>query len=132
MAAPRALPYRIGCPFALAITALVILAVSSARSWLLERGLEAGLFHPIFSAGVAAPFAILALAGARDRLAWTVALLLEAALWSWMLYDLSLGEGANVGLGFLALFVAPLVISGIALATAGVRGRIAWGEDPRS
>jgi hypothetical protein len=128
MAAPPSLPLRIGCPLALAVTATVVLAVSAAQALLTERTFELAL-DPISIAAAASPFLLLALAGVRDWLAWTVALALTGAVWAWLLYEVSRGEGAIIGLGFLLWLLPPIVISGAALVTAGLRGRIAWAAD---
>lgn len=69
----------------------------------------------------AAPFALLALAGARRLLPWLTALALTLALWGWVVFEGVRyqwnpdGSGANIGLG-LIMIVSPLFIGGTALA----------------
>ncbi|HZF93778.1 MAG TPA: hypothetical protein VEZ20_02790 [Allosphingosinicella sp.] len=120
MTSPRKLPFRIGCPLALLLTAIVIIAVEIVH----PRPWRPGFDHLSTAAIVGAPFALLALARTRDWAAWLVAIALTAGLWAWFLYDLAQNRGVNIGLGFLQLVVAPFFISALALVTAGVRGRI--------
>jgi len=69
----------------------------------------------------------------RDWLAWAVAVFLTAAVWGWHLHDLSRQTGVNIGLGTIMMLVAPLLISGFSVATAGMRGKIPdWGQEPDS
>lgn len=79
---------------------------------------------------IAVPFLALAVARTCDVLAWSLALGCTAALWAWYLHDLTLHDGVNFAFGLFQLLLAPLLTSGLALVTAGVRGRIPdWGSD---
>ncbi|HYG31048.1 MAG TPA: hypothetical protein VD887_12655 [Allosphingosinicella sp.] len=54
-------------------------------------------------------------------------------MWGWHLHDLSRQTGVNIGLGTIMMLVAPLLISGFSVATAGMRGKIPdWGQEPDS
>ena len=76
------------------------------------------------------PFGVLAVARTRDWLAWLLALMLTAAVWGWYLHELSVRTGVNFLLGSVQLLVAPFLISGLALAMAGMRGNIPdWAVD---
>ena len=82
---------------------------------------------------IGVPFVVLALAGTPDCASWLLAIVLTAALSGHYLYDLSRepGTGVNFVLGFVQMIIAPIVISGLALVTAGLRGKIPWDEDGR-
>jgi hypothetical protein len=127
---PSKLSARIGCPFALVLTSVIIAAVEAARAHILERPWSLGTWDLATFVTVAAPFGILAVARTRDWVAWFLALTSTAALWGWFLYDLTLHNGFNFAFGPVQMFLAPLLISGFCLSIAGVRGNIPdWGVD---
>ena len=77
--------------------------------------------EPITVAIVAAPFLILALLGARSRGPWLVAFAMTLLLWGYVLFE---GvryrwhpddSGANIGLGLIMIFVAPVLITAAGL-----------------
>jgi hypothetical protein len=128
---PRKLSGKIGCPFALLLTAAIIAAVEAGRSFVLDRPWSLPTWDLLTFLTVGAPFGVLAIARTRDWLAWSLALALTAALWGWFLYDLTLHNGVNFAFGPIQLFLAPLIISGFALVAAGLRGTIPdWGVEP--
>lgn len=125
-----ALRVRFGCPLSIVLTAATIAAVEVARARLLEREISFDRWSLFTAAVVAAPFAVLAIARTRDWLAWVLAIAATLGSWAWLLRDLTFHHGVNFGLGIMQQFVAPLLISVLALATAGVRGKIPdWGID---
>lgn len=77
------------------------------------------------------PFAALAVARTRDWLAWLLAVAFTAAVWGYYLYDLTRNTGVNFILGPVMMIAAPVVISGLCLAAAGMRDKIPdWGREP--
>lgn len=116
-------PNPIGCLGALAIGVLVVAGEAIAFSLLTGRPLDLADESGVLLAqmlSVAAPFGLLALAGARRALPWLTGLALTLALWGYALFagvryqwhpD---GSGADIGLG-LIMFVSPLVIAAAAL-----------------
>jgi len=117
-------PNPIGCLGAIAIGVLVVAGEAGAFSLLTGRPLnlsdQAGVF--LFQMlSVAAPFGLLALAGARRALPWLTGLALTLALWGYALVEGVRyqrhpdGTGADIGLGLIML-ASPLVIAAAALA----------------
>jgi|GEM_PF-2531712 len=117
-------PNPIGCLGAIAIGVLVVAGEAGAFSLLTGRPLnlsdQAGVF--LFQMlSVAAPFGLLALAGARRALPWLAGLALTLALWGYALVEGVRyqrhpdGTGADIGLGLIML-ASPLVIAAAALA----------------
>jgi hypothetical protein len=129
MTTQRSLPLRIGGPLALAISFLLVLIVTVALAQVNRRGMSVGEWDPITLAALAAPFALLALAGVRDWAAWTIAIAATGAVWAWVVYDVSLHEGVNFAFPLVVWLAAPLLISGASLTAAGIRGHIAWAHD---
>ena len=126
------MPLRVGCPLALAVTAALVAMVAYGFSRITghaygDRGW--GYYLQQFLV-IGLPFGVLALARTRDWPAWLLALALTGGLWGWYLYDLGRAAGVNFLLGFIQLAAAPLIISGLALAAAGMRGKIPeWGAE---
>jgi hypothetical protein len=129
MTSPRTLPFRLGCPLSLLLAAAFVAAEGLAIGAMHNRSWSPDGTDLVFFAITLPPFALLALAGTRDWLAWLVALGGTAALWGWSLYGVSQGNGADIGLGLFQMFVAPFLISGLAIAVAGMRGAIPWDVD---
>ena len=126
------LPVRWGCALAFAITSAFVAAIAVGFSLITGRALRGAdsVVWLLELAIIGPPFVLLGLGGIRDRLAWAVALVLTAILWTWYLYDLSRGTGVNFLLGFIQVFVAPISISLLSFATAGMRGTIPdWDAD---
>jgi len=83
-------PGLVGCGAALAIGVLTIMASTLAFSLLTGRAPDLGDEWPVFLFQmliVAAPFAALALAGARGRLPWAVGLALTLAFRGYALFE---------------------------------------------
>jgi hypothetical protein len=127
-----AAPRRFGCLAAPLIGAATAATVALSFSLLTGRPLDLDQEWAVFlfqALIVAAPFALLALAGIRRRAPWLVAGALTLTLWGYYLFEgVSYqwhpdGSGANIGLGLL-LLVSPLFIAGAAFGTAawGARG----------
>jgi hypothetical protein len=132
METPRKLSVRLGCPLALALTAAFVLFAEAGRAWVMGRAMSLEWWPLPQLGALAAPFLVLAAARTRDWMAWSVAIALTAALFCWLFYSLSLREGVNFTFILVQLFVAPLAISGLAVATAGARGRIPdWGQEEK-
>jgi hypothetical protein len=125
---------RIGCPLALLVAAGLVGSVELATWYVAGRPLwlEGLDYYLFFGSFIGLPFGALALARARDWLAWTVAALLTVAVWAFIFYDTSRGQGVNFSLGLPILF-SPLAIAGAGLAVAGMRNRIPWAleRDPQ-
>lgn len=116
----RELRYRIGCPLALIIAALLVTAIE----WFGHgRPLRADAGTIWMGAWIGLPFGLLALAGARDWLAWLVAFGLTIGLWAWIFYADRHSTDFMWGLGMMFM---PVAIAGASLALAGMRGRIGW------
>jgi hypothetical protein len=131
MKTPRTLPIRLGCPLSLLLAAAFVAGAELAIGEMQDRPWSPDTGDLFFVALTLPPFAVLALARTRDWLAWLVALGGSAAMWGWSLYAVSLGNGVNIGLGLFQTFVAPFLISGFAIAVAGMRGAVPeWGVDP--
>ena len=131
MKTPRPLPFRLGCPLSLLLAAAFVAAAELAIGAMHDRPWSPDFADLFFVAITLPPFAVLALAGTRDWAGWLIALGGTAAMWGWSLYAASLGEGVHIGLGLFQMFVAPFIISGFAIAVAGMRGAIPdWGVDP--
>lgn len=114
------LRFRIGCPLALIVTAILVAGIE----WLVfKRPLraDAGTIMMILFVGL--PFGILALARARDSLAWLMAIGLTGALWAYIFYADQHSTNFMWGLGIIFM---PVAITGASLAFAGMRGRIVW------
>ena len=132
MPTPPRLPVQAGCPLALAVAAALVALVALGFSHVTghpygDRGW--GLYLLEFLV-IGLPFGVLAVARTRDWLGWLFAVALTVGVWGWYLYDLDQETGVNFLLGFIQLLAAPLIISGLALATAGMRGKIPdWGVD---
>jgi len=117
-------PFAAGCGIALllgiAVAAGTAIAFQLLTGRAIDLGSEAG---PLASQALlaAAPFAALALAGARRPLPWLSALAPTLLLWGWFLAaGLSYqwhpdGTGANIGLGLIML-ASPLPIGAVGLA----------------
>jgi len=117
-------PYGPGCGIALLLGVAVAAGTAVVFQLLTGRatglGSEAG---PLTAQALlaAAPFAALALAGARRPLPWLSALALTLLLWGWFLAaGISYqwhpdGSGANIGLG-LVMLASPLPIGAVGLA----------------
>jgi hypothetical protein len=126
------LPFRVGCPLAL----LLGVALVAAVQWLAGQPYRPDEWgkHAWDAAWAGAPFAMLALAKARDWLAWTAGIVLNGVLLAYLAYDLSQHHGANMNFGLnLLLAFLPLAFAVACLSIAGMRGRIAWaheGDDP--
>lgn len=132
MGNPAKLPFPFGCPLALAIAASFVVAVAAGHSYISARPFlhHGWRYYLAELCIIAVPFAALVVTRTRDWLAWALAVLLTAAVWGWHLHDLSQNTGANIGLGIIMMLVAPVVISGFSVATAGMRGKIPdWGQD---
>lgn len=116
------LRFRIGCPLALLLTALL---AGAANYLLFRRPISAGdRFDLIILIGfIGLPFAALAVARTRDVLAWLFAIALTAGIW--VLAFSPLWEGVEYSVGFFMWFTPP-AIAGACLAIAGMRGRIPW------
>jgi hypothetical protein len=122
------LSFRLGCPLALILAGSLVVAFEGALAWTRGRPIELGPWD-YFAwnlATMGAPFLVLALARTSDRLAWLLAVLLTVGLYAYVLYDLSFHRGAHPVFGFLVMIVAPIVISGLCLIVAGLRGRVPW------
>ena len=122
---PADLRFRIGCPLALVLTAALI---AGLQILVIDRPFRAGGLwaDPLFVGLIGLPFAALAVAKARDLVAWLIAVGLTAAAWTWVLYPR--GVGVNFGLA-LFIWLPPLVITPACLSIAGMRGRIAWARE---
>jgi peptidoglycan/LPS O-acetylase OafA/YrhL len=113
------LRFRLGCPLALVVTGMFVAALDAlvyARTFSADDWLFFGGF-------TGAPFALLALARARDWLAWLLAVALMAGLWTYFFYA---DRGSTDFMWGFSMMFAPLVIAGLCLAIAGMRGRIPW------
>jgi hypothetical protein len=124
------LSYRLGLPLAL----LIAIGLTVAAEWLDNRPYRPDEWgnHVWYAVYYGFPFIVLALAGVRDGLAWSVGIALTAAMWGYLAWERSLSQGANIPLG-LGLMFFPLFLAGVCLCIAGMRGRIAWahdGDDP--
>ena len=123
---------RTGCFLAFIVTAAFVAAIAVGFSLITGRPLrddDLGI-RLLEMAIIAPPFALLGLGGIRDRLAWAVALLLTAIVWLSYLYDLSRDTGVNFLFGVIMIFIAPIVISLLSFAVAGMRGTIPdWDTD---
>jgi len=119
---------RLGCALALLVTAACVGLFLLGLSAVNDRPVGARDFSFLEFAVIGFPFAMLALAQAREWLAWLVAVALTAAVWGWLLYEISLHRGANFAAGPI-LMIAPILIAGFSLAVAGLRGRIPWALD---
>ena len=118
----RELKFRLGCPLALLLAvagALIVEALAYDHPFRVDvwdRIVPLGLF-------VGFPFGILALAKARDWLAWLLAAMLMAAVWLSRNYVIESSTDFMSGIPFT---MAPLAIAGLCLAVAGMRGGIPW------
>lgn len=119
----RELKFRVGCPLALIVAALLVTAIEGFGY---GRPLRADAGTIWMGAWIGLPFGALALAGARDWLAWLVALGLTIGLWAYILY--ADRHSTDVMWGFGVIFM-PIAIAGSSLALAGMRGRIGWAHD---
>ena len=121
MSAPSAsnLEFRFGCPLALLITAAFVIGIELVGYGRMLRA-DSWLFPGAF---IAVPFGILALTKVHDWLAWLFAVGLTAGIWTYHFY--SKPQGVDFRWGLVMMF-APLVIAGVSLAVAGMRGRITW------
>jgi len=130
---PRKLPIQYGCALALALTAGFLFIVAAGLAYDRQQPIPSDAFGLFEFVVVGLPFAVLAVARTRDWLAWLVAIALTSAGWGWLVYEASLDQGANIGGGFFIYIVAPLIISGASLTTAGLRGKIPdWGQEPEA
>lgn len=117
---PRELPLRFGCPLALLVAA-------AAGALVYSRPIRADVWDSVlFSAYVGFPFDALALAKARDWLAWLLAAGLMAGVWISLGYVI---RSSTVVMRGFAFMMAPLAIAGLCLAVAGMRGRIPWARE---
>ena len=131
---PKPLPRRWGCPLALAISIGLVILYETVWAWVVGHGrrLDEWGFYAFLVVQMGLPFMVLAVAGTRDLLAWTMAFVLTAALWGYGLFDLTRTTGVNFLLGFV-LLLSPLVIAASSLVIAGIRGRIPeWGLEDES
>ena len=119
------LRFRIGCPLALLLTALSVVAV---HSFVYRRPLDALEWRDFvfFGGFIGLPFAALAVARARDALAWLLAIGLIAADWT---FAWEASRGPTDFTRNFAFMLTPLAIAGACLAIAGMRGRIAWARE---
>lgn len=129
---PRKLPIQWGCALAFALSASFV-AIVMLRIWWVtgHRFRTEDLPHFLVEmAIISVPFVALAIARTRDWLAWFLAVALTAGVWGYYLYQLYMQDGVNFLLGFIQTIGAPIVITGVCLTIAGVRGRIPdWGID---
>jgi len=120
---------KLGCLLAPAIGIAVVMAGTGAFSLMTAQSLRIGEEWPIYLVQmllVAAPFGLLALAGAKGKAPWLAGLTMTVVFWSYYFYDgiryQQSGDtsGANIGLGVLML-LSPILIGGacgvVAMAT---------------
>jgi hypothetical protein len=121
----RELKFRLGCPLALALAvggAVIVEALVYGRPFYVDfwdRIVPLGLFTGF-------PFGVLALAKARDWVAWLLAAGLMAVVWLSSDYMIESSTDFMSGIPFT---MAPLAVAGLCLAVAGMRGRIGWGSE---
>jgi hypothetical protein len=119
------LPFRLGCPLALLLAAAGGVSVEALVHGRPIRGDSWDSIIP-FGLFVGFPFGVLALAKARDWLAWLLAAVLMAGLWVSRDYMIESSTDFMSGIPFT---MAPLAIAGLCLAVAGMRGRIPWARE---
>lgn len=128
---PRPRPelrYRLGCPLAIVVTTALVAATDALVPQRLVSSAGEALFVGAF---VGLPFGALALARARDWLAWLVAVVLTIGFWAYIF--LGPNPGSTNFMSGLGMTMMPLAIAGASVAVAGMRGRIGWaleGDNP--